>query len=140
MKAIGFGFALLPGLLLLAACSRPVSVSLEGNNPPTFVFSGDGSLRSFVIYEEKPTGDGGECLCLVWFIIAYPGEPLEKIGKVRYGVVPQGFKQTYPESGPPAPIVPERTYQYQLNSGGPKVDLQREFGIYEGKLTYTLKE
>jgi hypothetical protein len=127
-------------LLLGTACSRPANVGLEGNNPPTFTFSGNDKLRVFEIYEVKSRDGGGECLCLVWSVADWSeNKSLGELGSIKYGEVPQGWKQLYPSNGAASPLVPDQTYQYWLNIGG-KVEVMRDFGIYEGKLTHTLKE
>jgi hypothetical protein len=41
-------------------------------------------------------------------------QALEKIGTIKYGQVPQGLTQVYPEQGPPLPLVDGDLYNVHL--------------------------
>jgi hypothetical protein len=46
----------------------------------------------------------------VWRLDVPPDQKPLASGEVRFGEVPQGMKQGFPESGPPAPLKPNTTY------------------------------
>jgi hypothetical protein len=132
-------------LTLLASCSPPVEVGLRGNDTPTFVLSGRGKVYALEIYEVVGRDDGGRCYCLAWRIeqkresLAAEGKRADEIKETKYGITPEGFEQTYPVNGAPAPITHEKYYEYWVHLKG-EPTVKREFGIFDGRLTYTLKE
>jgi len=97
------------------------------------------------VYEVVRRDDGGQCFCLAWRIeqkretLAAEGKRADDVNEIRYGVAPEGFEQTYPVHGRPAPITPEKNYEYWVHLKGGPVE-KREFGIFGGRLTHTLKE
>jgi hypothetical protein len=132
------------GLMLLASCSPPVEVGLRGDAAPTFILSGRGRVYELEIYEVLRRDDGGQCFCLAWRIeqgetMASDGKRADAIKEIKYGDVPEGFEQTYPVNGSPAAIAPEQYYEYWIHLKGEPVE-KREFGIFDGRLTFTLKE
>ena len=127
-------------LSVVAACSRPPGVGLSGNNPPIFTFSGSDKLWVFEVYEVRRSDSGGECLCLVWGVADNSEkQSLDELGSIKYGEVPQGWKQVYPPNGTVPPFAPEQNYQYWMNIDG-NVEVMRDLGIYDARLTHTLKE
>lgn len=135
-------------LILLASapsCSKAIEVGLEGDTQPTFSLSGGGKVWSLEIYEITKNADGGRCFCLAWRIEAW-GETLAVEGRragdikaIKYGVAPEGFRQTYPLEGPPLPIVPGKQYEHRFVMKGGYEDKGR-FEIMNGKLTFTMAD
>jgi hypothetical protein len=108
---------LIPLLLFMATCERPTVVKLGGGNPPTFTLSGSGELGDLRIYGPKQRDVGSDLSFAMWEIMPVngylEGEPIERLGKITYGVVPKGYKQIYPENDAPAPaLVPGQKYEY----------------------------
>src|SRR5262245_17727592 len=105
-------FILTVGLLLLAtACSstrdRTTKISLEGGNVPAFVLSGSGLLGDFVVYGKKQRNTGSDRDYATWEIEPISGylagKPLDELKSINYGVLPQGYKQVYPENNASPP-------------------------------------
>lgn len=115
MKAIYFISILY--LLLISTCERATNVKLEGENPPVFVLSGSGELGDLVIYGSKQRDIAGDRAYALWEIQPVNGylngRSVNIIGSIKYGVVPQGYKQVYPENGlPPPALVEGQKYEY----------------------------
>jgi hypothetical protein len=104
-------------LLILASCERATKVTLAGGNPPGFVLSGSGELGDLRIYGPKQREVSSDLSFVIWEIEPIDGflngKLIEDIGSIKYGVVPQGYKQIYPENGATAPaLVVGEKYQY----------------------------
>src|SRR5437870_13159035 len=93
-------------LFSVSACERRTEVKLDGGNPPTFVMSGSGRLVSLTIFngEDKP----------IWKIEKTETlEAVEKLHRITYGVVPNGYKQVEPDNGNlPPHLTPGIVYEY----------------------------
>jgi hypothetical protein len=123
-------FALISCFILITACSRvqPTNVSVDGVSAPTFTFSGSGRLQVFEVYESQLQADGGEVLTQVWSIEKFPdGVPLNEMGTITFGIVPQGFDQSYPHSGGTPSLNKDRGYQCWLWVDGRKEVVGRFF-------------
>jgi hypothetical protein len=117
--------ALVLAIWLLAGCERLTRVRVEGGATPVFVLSGSGNLAKLEVYlfpisSENET-DPFWTSPAVWRIDVQQGylrrRSLEDIGKVAYGAVPLGYKQTNPENNqPPPPILPDRIYRVSLET------------------------
>ncbi|HEY6328906.1 MAG TPA: hypothetical protein VI756_06180 [Blastocatellia bacterium] len=85
-------------LLFMSACEIPTSISVEGGNVPVFRLLGTGSIHGF--------GVAGDDRSLWRIVVANDGVvDISKLGPIRYGVVPPGFVQKFPEDGAePAPL------------------------------------
>jgi hypothetical protein len=108
---------------------RATKIRLEGADPPVFILSGTGRLAHLVIYAPPPSElEGNQDLSLaespwktLWEIEPIGGyeraRKIEDIGAVRYGVVPAGYKQNYPDNGvgPPA-LVRGNKYEYWFDT------------------------
>ncbi|MGC2832494.1 MAG: hypothetical protein WB994_22865 [Candidatus Acidiferrum sp.] len=112
-------------LLFGCATERPTQLRLEGNAIPVFALSGSGQLSSFSVYTVPPIPEKMDKpfsqQVPAWQIVAHPdylrGRPVEEIQKLSYGSIPQGYKQSYPENGVPAPpIQAERFYFFDCNT------------------------
>ena len=96
---------------------RRTKVTLADGNPPTFVLSGNGYLTSLVIDEPKQRGVSDDRPVTLWEIQpmrhSRTGRSVEDIGAVKYGVVPEGYKQVYPANeASPAELIAGKKYQY----------------------------
>lgn len=130
-------------LILIVGCAlsgqQATKIKLEGGETPTFVLSGDGLLTDFIVYgpRQRP-GNGGKAFT-VWQIQSVKGvsdgESIKKIGSIKYGVVPDGYKQIYPENGStPPPVIQKVRYAYwaqTLNAS----HAREEFELIDGKAT-----
>jgi hypothetical protein len=112
------------GILLLTVmtgCEARTTVRLEGGNPPTFVLAGSGRLGEVVIFSPEQESIAGsdpfDVTHALWQIRA-EGEGqqsttlVEELHSITYGVVPRGYRQIKPESGPPPPLSPGKRYRF----------------------------
>jgi hypothetical protein len=105
-----------------SGCSgeKPTHVAVSGGTTPTFALSGDGNLGTFSIYLVPPSPEKMTAPIFdqtpVWKIVAKPdflhGRPIEAIGELTYGVVPDGYNQI----SQPQPIIPDRTYFFNCET------------------------
>lgn len=129
--------AILSLLFYLISCGgeRRTEVELEGGNPPIFVMSGSGSLAVLSIGEVKndktlPPSQRSEVL---WKIVSENewGEKVENLGKITYGIVPRGYKQTTPVNEA-LPLVAGKYYYYSfVTADAPQAS--GHFTIKDGK-------
>jgi tellurite resistance protein TerC len=99
---------------------RATTVRMEGN-PPVFVLSGSGTMAHLLICGSKRQLEGDDLDFNLWEIVPVGGyqrgRPVEDIGAIKYGVVPQGYQQSYPEDGtPPPPLSPGNKYEYWFDT------------------------
>ena len=110
------------GVLLLSSCEPPIKVTIEGGNPPVFgVSSGSGKLWNITIrgHTGKESLDAVESWPEVWRVDPDSNASAQyasDIGKITYGVVPRGYHQAVPITGPPPPLVPGKHYFYWIAS------------------------
>lgn len=115
------GTLLVTQFLSCAISGQSTRVKLEGENPPLFVLSGSGKLSDLIIFGPKQRDISGDRAFALWEIKPTDGrkasEPLETIGKIKYGVVPKNYVQIYPENGvsPPSLLEGER-YEYWVQT------------------------
>lgn len=119
-RAVLTSSCLLVVILFHVACEVDMTVSLDGDNPPTFSLAGSGNLMFFSVMEVPPetqqqsiqrSSDNNR---LLWKI-----EPSkDSVDKIRalppitYGIVPAGFKQVFPADGSsPAPLTNGKVFQ-----------------------------
>lgn len=118
---------LLFGAWFLKGCGteRPTRVKIEGGATPVFLLFGSGKLASFAVYLVPPSpGDMDKPFSEqvpVWQITAQPdflhGRPIEKIQKLEYGLIPAGYKESFPENGGlPRAIEPEKVYFFNCDT------------------------
>ena len=111
---------LIPLLFFCSTCERRTEVKLEGGNPPTFVLSGSGNLVELSVGRdlEDKTLTPSKRSPVIWKITptSRDGERLENVGRIVYGVVPKGYKQTIPAEGPPPGLTAGNYYYYYLET------------------------
>lgn len=129
----------------IPSCERNPRVAIESGVPPKFTLSGPGTLNYFVIsgpdLERDAANRQGDRDYLplridYWKLV--PSEtathqPLENIGSIKYGQVPQGLTQIYPEHGPPPPLVEGDLYNVHLEPND-SYSFNTFFSIREGKV------
>jgi hypothetical protein len=129
---------------------RPTQLRLEGGSSPVFLLSGSGDVADFSVYIVSPSdfsfGRTVESLSLksffsqpaVWQIESQGGmfhaRAVENIGRLTYGVVPQGYKQSTPSDGSaPPPILQGKQYFFDcatVNAPGTRGSFQ----LIDGKV------
>lgn len=108
-------------IAFLQSCERRTVVQIEGGNPPVFALSGSGRLGEVIIFapeqETKAASNPFDDTHALWRIAAESKDetaarPVEQLGRITYGLVPQGYKQIKPETGQPPQLVPGKRYRY----------------------------
>ena len=111
-------FSIAIGLLILSllsfglgACEIDTRASISDNkNPPTFRLSGSGQLGVFIVVGPFASVEDQESyrpdVHAIWKISPLKYEYIDNVPPITYGVVPDGFKQITPASGPP-PLLEE---------------------------------
>jgi hypothetical protein len=107
----------------IAGCNRErlTQVNLEGQSTPQFTFSGSGNLNEFSVYVVSPSdltiGRTVESLSTESFFTQPPlwrvevqtdvlhARTVGNIGRLTYGVLPQGYRQTIPADGTVPPSI-----------------------------------
>ena len=89
-------------VLLASACNfeRTTNVKIRGDYPPIFVLAGSGDLVEMYIYEPGFEGSLSDESHAIWKIKSevMHGRPVEEVGTITYGVVPEDFKQIVPKN------------------------------------------
>jgi tellurite resistance protein TerC len=112
--------AVAASLLWPKESQRATRIRMESGNPPVFVLTGSGSLAHLLICRSRRE-DGDVLDFAMWEIEPVGGYQngrlVEEIGAITYGVVPPGYKQSYPENGatPPA-LQPGNKYEYWFDT------------------------
>src|SRR5262245_25374290 len=131
---------LLPALLI-ASCERDTRVSMDGKVPPTFAMTGSGEIVFFVVTEISPANQAlapaqrdSRKDAVLWQIspdnLPSNGRAINRLPRITYGVVPQGFAQKKPETGSPPALVEGKVYE----AGGPAVN------AHGGFLWFTIRD
>jgi hypothetical protein len=105
--------------LFYVSCEVNTEISINGENPPTFAFSGSGYMTFFSLGEvasnEKPSNE----LWRVW-----PKSSIDKrmwnTPPIKYGQVPEFFFQTIPENGNPPKLVEGKIYEVIVQTSSAK--------------------
>lgn len=137
MRLLPVSLVLISIVVCISSCEYSTKIKLEGDESPTFVLSGSGILSDFIVYgpRQRP-GEGGRAFT-VWEIRSLrgplEGERLLKLGSIKYGVVPERYKQIYPEDGSmPPPVVSGIRYAYWAQTlNAPHA--REEFELIDGK-------
>jgi hypothetical protein len=104
----------------LAGCERPLKVSLDGKNPPTFRFDGSGELSWVYIYQVTPEGKiplkskDSE----LWIIVPKQVITASASPPITYGVVPSDFAQHVPANGNPPALEEGKVYGFGADTRG----------------------
>ena len=107
--------------IFMIACSgsnqKSTHIDLDGGEKPTFKLHGGGSLGRFIIYGPRQREGGSSVSNTVWEIVPADGQLngryLWTLSSIKYGVVPGGYKQIYPENNLSPPLIVEgETYRY----------------------------
>jgi len=107
--------------IFMIACSgsnqKSTHIDLEGGEKPTFKLHGGGSLGRFIIYGPHQREGEGPGAFTAWEIVPTDGQLngryLWTLSSIKYGVVPGGYKQIYPENNLSPPLIVEgETYRY----------------------------
>ena len=101
---------------VLTGCERKTTVTLQGEEQPTFVLSGSGRLGELLITKpaQEQTNNSLDAKNIIWRITAtsMPGERVETLHSVTYGTVPRGYNQTIPVGERPPKLQPGKRYGY----------------------------
>ena len=124
------------------SCERHPIISVDDQNPPTFVFGGGGNIQFFTVIELAPKDlnvpdverrtDEDKVLWSIWPLRSADSE-VENLSGITYGNVPSRFVQKTPTEGPPPPLVEGKTYE----AGGPPIssrNIYLRFTIRDGKV------
>jgi hypothetical protein len=102
----------------LGACEVDTRVSIsEPKNPPTFKLSGSGRLAELIVVGPFASAEDLDSykpdVHAIWKIspLRYDELPVRRVPPITYGVVPQGFTQGKPASGPPPPLEEGKFYR-----------------------------
>jgi len=135
-------FKRLPYILLvivLFGCEPHGVISVDEKVPPSFNFTGSGTVPFFVVVDlgdEGGDGDNSEKLneAVLWKITPNSTKAgTIPLGPITYGIVPTGWSQTVPDRGSPPPLVEGRVY----HAGGPGIEMPEgvvKFRIASGKV------
>jgi hypothetical protein len=103
-------------MLRFAACERPMTFTVRSDsNPPTFELSGSGNLIFLGLFEVIPGKQSSVDDPVMWKIRPVGENRVDDLPEITYGVVPTGFQQTEPASGPPPLLLEGKIYEL----GGP---------------------
>jgi hypothetical protein len=101
-------------LIAFPACERDTKLTLEGRNPPTFEMTGSGELAMLRMHGPKVRDVAGEAAFIIWEIGPkdgrFNGRRVEDLGSIKYGEIPDGYVQRYPEQGVAPPLVEGESY------------------------------
>lgn len=133
-----FGYLLITvSVAVFSSCEVDTTVTIKGDNPPTFVMSGSGSLALLRIQGQKVRDTPAIFASVVWEIRSKDGRingtRLESLGSIIYGRVPEGYVQVYPEHGDAPPLIEGQKYHAffdTVNANGARV----HFTIRDGKV------
>ncbi len=125
-------------LTLSSACERRTAVTITGVNPPTFVLTGSGNLSEVIISKAaaEQTKNPRDPENTLWRITAVnmPGQPVETLHSLTYGIVPPGYRQQIPNEDTPPQLQPNRRYGFWfLTSDAPHAS--GYFEIRDGRIT-----
>jgi hypothetical protein len=109
------GISLL-GLLVLSGCERPVRISIDGKNPPTFTLEGSGEIQMVSIWEITPEGKVPGRGSGFWVLYPTQATKAWKSPPITYGVVPESYQQAVPSSGTASPLKEGRVYGFGVQT------------------------
>jgi len=91
---------------------RDTKIDIDGKNPPTFTFSGNGDVLSIAVTdvsENELSMYAPERA--MWEIAATSETTPDHFPKITYGVFPVGFVQKWPTTGSPRALEAEKPYR-----------------------------
>ena len=109
-------------LVLAVSCNaeRRTEVEITGQNGPEFRLHGSGTLAYFAVFSPSYVAEAREPndLRVAIWLIAPSGDRkrVEDISVVRYGVLPNGYKQEYPIGRRPEPLVEGQQYYFHVDT------------------------
>ncbi len=124
--------SLVSGVLVLlisclsVSCEKDATVYIDGNVPPTFRMTGSGDLVFFSVSEIAkenqtlaPAQRDSRKDTPIWEIRpdsrSATTRRIDQLPAIVYGVVPEGFAQSRPETGSPPALIDGKVYE----AGGP---------------------
>ena len=121
-------------VLLGSGCQeRPTKVTLEGENPPTFKLTGSGSLITLTIgiQSQDKSLPAAKRVTKLWQLgpTTRDGRSVEDVDVITYGIVPDGYKQTFPAEGAPAPLKAGMYFSYYVET----INAPHASGMFELK-------
>ena len=131
------------GLLFLSVsmalwCEVDTKLQVKGGKPPQFVLSGSGDLGRLVVRGPKTLRQiNGPDSSAYWYIeIENPTvSKVSRLSPIAYGVVPEGYAQKYPESGPATPLAENEIYYVQVDTNEAN-GTAKYFVIRNGKVEF----
>lgn len=128
-------------IFFLVGCNQRPRVIVEGGTAPLFSISGNGSIQVVTVsgpdFENRKSRDAGSrYMKPYWQIVAQTEEGSSRINRLKridYGKVPDGFKQVFPANGvAPQPLVENELFTVDLRlENGEAVG--KRFVIHAGK-------
>jgi hypothetical protein len=111
-------------LLLATLCGcqreRRTNVMITGQNNPEFHFKGSGKLAYFAVYspsyasQAREPNDFGQAIWLV--VPKRDARPVEQIGHIQYGTLPEGYTQEKPTNRVPEPLLEGKQYYFHVDT------------------------
>lgn len=114
---------LLVVVFLLTGCigftDFKTEIKLKGGSVPTFGLSGNGKIVNFTINGPRQRPGEGPQAFTVWEFRPIGNidelDTLDRLRSIKYGEVPKGYRQIYPENNsPPPPLLEGESYLLQI--------------------------
>jgi len=127
--------------LMLLNFEQNTEVRLAGkSSEPVFALSGSGTLTDLVVFSpeylaeaESPHDMRFALWCIQWADHEGWGEPVWKLGSIRYGVVPKGYVQCAPLEGKPEALRNSRTPYFLSATTASAPGVSGYFTVEDGK-------
>jgi len=107
-------------LISFPTCERDTKLTLTGHNPPTFKITGSGQLSMLRMHGPKVRDVPGETAFIIWEIGPkdglFNGRDVEDLESIKYGEIPTGYVQRYPEKGAPPPLLEGESYDVFIDT------------------------
>jgi hypothetical protein len=132
----------LGGLLLVVlttlSCEIDTKLRIDGGNPPQFLMSGSGNLGRLVVRGPKTLRHiEGPDSSAYWYIeIKNPRVAnVWRLSPIKYGTVPEGYVQKYPELGAATPLSEKEIYYVRVDTSEAN-GTSKAFVIKNGKVEF----
>jgi hypothetical protein len=128
-------------IFMLAGCpsfrSYKTKITITGGPVPTFGLSSSGTMVDFTIRGPRQRAGEHSGAFIVWELRPIGNtddiDDLNGIGSIKYGEIPKGYKQVYPENNsPPPPLLEGEHYLLQIYTNNAPWG-QIAFEIRDGK-------